>query len=148
MLAALMCGTLAMRAWGKDKRDPLRRSFMLLGSITSIYFGSFTLYLLPGFQIFDYVHAAAGAFLPAATMMFFDRLLRGAGNKGPVRSRKIWAVTPLVVAGYAAVHWWFYRDMPRASPAEVVLSVLVFGGFALCLWMTLQMHFLHFLRDC
>ena len=67
MLAALMCGTLAMRAWGKDKRDPLRRSFMLLGSITSIYFGSFTLYLLPGFQIFDYVHAAAGAFLPAAT---------------------------------------------------------------------------------
>ena len=134
MLAALMCGTLAMRAWGKDKRDPLRRSFMLLGSITSIYFGSFTLYLLPGFQIFDYVHAAAGAFLPAATMMFFDRLLRGAGNKGPVRSRKIWAVTPLVVAGYAAVHWWFYRDMPRASPAEVVLSILVFGGFALCLW--------------
>ena len=24
--------------------------------------------------------------------------------------------------------------MPRASPAEVVLSILVFGGFALCLW--------------
>ena len=124
MLAALMCGTLAMRAWGKDKRDPLRRSFMLLGSITSIYYGSFTLYLLPGFQIFDYIHAAAGAFLPAATMMFFDRLLRGAGSQGPVRSRRIWAVTPLVVAGYAAVHWWFYRDMPRASPAEVVLSIL------------------------
>ena len=134
MLASLMCGTLAMRAWTKDKRDALRRSFMLLGSITSIYYGSFTLYLLPGFKVFDYVHAAAGAFLPVATMMFFDRLLRGSGSRGPVRSRKIWALTPVVVAAYVAVHWVFYRDLPRASPAEVVLSILVYGGFGLCLW--------------
>ena len=135
MLAALMCGTLAIRAWGKDRRDPLRRTFMLLGSIAGIYFGSFTLYLLPGFELFDYVHAASGAFLPAACMMFFDRLLRaGAVARPPIRSRRLWAITPLFVGGYIAVHWVFYRDLPRASPAEVVLALLVFGGFGLTIW--------------
>ncbi len=135
MLAALMCGTLAMRAWGVDKRDPLRRTFMLLGSIAGIYFGSFTLYLLPGFEVFDYLHAASGAFLPAACMMFFDRLLRaGDVARPPVRSRRLWAITPFLVGGYVAVHWVFYRDMPRASPAEVVLALLVFGGFSLTIW--------------
>jgi two-component system, NtrC family, sensor histidine kinase HydH len=131
MLAALMCSTFAIRAWGTDKRDPLRRTFMLFGSLTGIYFGSFTLYLLPGFEVFDYIHAGAGAFLPAASMMFFDRLLRGQASRGPVRSRKLWAVTPLLVAGYVAVHWWFYRDLPRASPAEVALAICVYGGFGM-----------------
>jgi len=134
MLAALMCGAFAMRAWSKDKRDPLRRAFMLLGAMASIYYGSFTLYLLPGFQVFDYIHASSGAFLPAACILFFDRLLRGAAPRGPVRSRKIWAITPLIVAAFVAVHWWFYRDLPRASPAEVALSVVVFGGFGLTIW--------------
>ncbi len=134
MLAALMCGTFAIRAWSKDKRDPLRRTFMLLGSIAGVYYGSFTLYLLPGFQVFDYIHAGAGAFLPAATMLFFDRLLRGAAPRGPVQSRHVWAITPLLIAGYVAVHWLFFRDMPRASPAEVVLSLLVYGGFGLAIW--------------
>ena len=134
MLAALMCGAFAMRAWSKDKRDPLRRAFMLLGAMASIYYGSFTLYLLPGFQVFDYIHAGSGAFLPAACILFFDRLLRGAAPRGPVRSRKIWAITPLIVAAFVAVHWWFYRDLPRASPAEVALSVVVFGGFGLTIW--------------
>ncbi len=134
MLAALMCGTFAFRAWSKDQADPLRRTFMLLGAIASIYYGSFTLYLLPGFQVFDYIHAAAGAFLPAACMLFFDRLLRGASPRGPVRSSRIWAFTPVLVAAYVAVHFWFFRDMPRASPAEVVLSIVVFGGFGLTIW--------------
>ena len=135
MLAALMCGTLAMRAWGKDRSDPLRRTFMLLGSIAGIYFGSFTLYLLPGFEVFDYIHAASGAFLPAACLMFFDRLLRASSvARPPIRSRQLWAVTPLFVGGYIAVHWAIYRDTPRASPAEVVLALLVFGGFGLSIW--------------
>jgi two-component system, NtrC family, sensor histidine kinase HydH len=134
MLAALMCGTFAMRAWSKDRRDPIRRTFMLLGAMASVYYGSFTLYLLPGFQVFDYIHAGAGAFLPAACMLFFDRLLRGAGPRGPVRSSRVWAITPVLIAGYVAVHWLFYRDIPRASPAEVVLSLLVFGGFGLTIW--------------
>jgi hypothetical protein len=43
MLAALMCSTFAIRAWTGDKRDPLRRTFMILGSIVGLYFGSFTL---------------------------------------------------------------------------------------------------------
>lgn len=134
MLAALMCGTLAIRARGVDRQEPVRRSFILLSSITSIYFGCFSLYLLPGLEIFDYFHAASGAFLPAANMMFFDRLLRDAAPRVPIRSRRLWAVTPLFVAAYIAVHWVFYRDIPQASPAEIVFSIVVFCGFGITIW--------------
>ncbi|MAY80873.1 MAG: hypothetical protein CL930_08835 [Deltaproteobacteria bacterium] len=134
MLAALMCSTFAIRAWTGDKRDPLRRTFMILGSIVGLYFGSFTLYLLPGFEVFDYIHAASGAFLPAACMWFFDRLLRGGATKGPVSARKLWAITPLVVIAYVVIQWLFYRDAPRGSYAEMGLATFVFGGFVITLW--------------
>jgi two-component system sensor histidine kinase HydH len=131
MLAALLCGTFAIRAWSVDRRDPLRRAFMLVGGLCGVYYGSFTLYLLPGFPVFDYIHAGAGAFLPAAVLGFFGQLLRKGEERGPITAHKLWAVTPLIVAAFVIVQAYMFSDVPRASVAEVVLAGFVFGGFVI-----------------
>lgn len=106
---------------------------MLVGGLCGIYYGSFSLYLLPGFPIFDYLHSASGAFLPAAVFGFFGQLLRKDKKRGPVSSRKLWALTVLVVIACLSVHAYLYADVPRASVAEVSLAVFVFGGFGFTL---------------
>ena len=133
MLAALLCSSFALRAWTADRRDPVRKAFMVLGGLMGVYYGAFTLYLLPGIQIFDYIHSAVGAFLPAAALGFFDQLLRKDGTRRTSSSGKLWALTPLAVIAFVVFQFSLFKEVPRASLAEVLLAVFTFGGFAVTL---------------
>jgi two-component system sensor histidine kinase HydH len=133
MLAALLCGSFALRSWWVDRRDPVRRAFMVLGGLTSLYYGSFTLYLLPGILPLDQLHSAAGAFLPAASLGFFEQLLRKGGERRRTSSGKLWALTPLVIIGFIVFQLTLFKDVQRTSLAELGLAAFTFGGFAITL---------------
>ena len=140
MLAALLCGTFAIRSWMVDRTDPVRRAFMVLGGLTGVYYASFTIYLLPGVLIFDHIHSAAGAFLPAAALGFFDQLLRRGGERRTRASGKLWALTPLVVIAFVVFQFSLFKDTAQASLAEILLATFTFGGFAITLKQIWRVH--------
>jgi signal transduction histidine kinase len=133
MLAGLLCGTFAVRSWMVDRKDPVRRAFMVLGGLTSLYYASFTLYLLPGVQVFDHIHSAVGAFLPAAALGFFEQLLRKGGERRATSSGKLWALTPLAVIAFLVFQLSLFKDVPEASLAEVLLASFTFCAFTVAL---------------
>jgi hypothetical protein len=133
MLAGLLCGTFAVRSWMVDRKDPVRRAFMVLGGLTSLYYASFTLYLLPGIQVFDHIHSAVGAFLPAAALGFFEQLLRKGGERRATSSGKLWALTPLAVIAFLVFQLSLFKDVPEASLAEVLLASFTFCAFTVAL---------------
>ncbi len=133
MLAALFCSAFAIRAWTADRRDPVRQAFMVFGGLTGVYYASFTMYLLPGILVFDHIHSAVGAFLPAAALGFFDKLLRKRGERRTTSSAQLWALTPLAVIAFLVFQLTLFQNIPRASMAEVGLAVFTFGAFAMTL---------------
>ena len=139
-LATIAAAALAIRVPLGDRNDPVRRSFAVLSSTVAIAYGGFTLYLLPGLNIFKYVHAAAGAFIPLALLNFVDDFFWHPGATRDPRIRTLSAVTPLVVVAFIAIDAVFYRTVPRASVAEVAYSVYVFAAFLVPLHRLWQLH--------
>ena len=133
MFAAAFCAAFALQSWTGDRGDPVRRAFTLLGALISLNYVSFTLYLLPGLQAVRYVQLTAGAFLPVATLWFFERLFQDAFAPSSTAVRRLTVGTPVVVAVFLLVDIGFYADRVTASPAEVLLAAWVYGGFVVCI---------------
>ena len=140
LVAAVFSGAFAARAWVEDRRDPARRAFMVLGALAALTWLGFGLYLLPGLGGFRYLYAGAGAFLPAACLWFFEHLFREPHQAPSRRLRRVAWLTPVVVVAYVALDVAFFAKVPRASPAEVSLSLLVLGGFGLALHLLYRVH--------
>jgi len=133
LLAALFCGGFALRVWTGDRLEPVRRAFTVLGAVTALSFLGFALYLLPHLGFFRYLHTTAGAFMPVATLWFFERLF-GEDNTVPSPAvRRLAWLTPLAVVLFLITDIALFRHVPRASPSEVILGLYVLGGFGFVL---------------
>jgi signal transduction histidine kinase len=129
-LAAVAAGILAIRVPLDDRSDPVRRAFSRLCTVLGASYLGFTLYLLPGLGFFKYVHSFATAFLPLALLDFVERFF---GRDAPHRARRaqLALITPIVAVLFPVLDFVLYRNVPRASVAEVVFGVFVFGAFLL-----------------
>ncbi|MFZ5481011.1 MAG: two-component system sensor histidine kinase NtrB [Myxococcota bacterium] len=128
-LATVIAGVLAIRVPLGDRQDPVRRAFSLFSSILCFSYLGFTLYLLPGLGAFKYVHATAGAFLPLALLAFVERFFGRPDQKPDPRLGQLALATPVVAVTFVVVDLVFFREVPRASVAEVVLGLYIFGAF-------------------
>jgi len=132
LLAAVFCSGFALRAWAGDRHDPVRRAFVVLGSLVGAYYGGFALFLLPGMGMARYLQSGVAAFIPAALLWFLERLLDGAYAPASKAVRRLWIGAPVISVLFLVVDIAFFRDVPRASPTEVVLAVWSYGGLLLC----------------
>lgn len=128
-LATVIAGVFAIRVPLGDREDPVRRAFALFSSTLCVHYLGFTLYLLPGLGAFKYVHAASGAFLPLALLVFIDRFFWRPGAGSDPRVRELAVSAPIAALAYTVVDVIFYRHVPRASLPEVLLGVYAFGSF-------------------
>jgi len=140
MLAAILCGVFAMRAWSGDRSDPVRRAFMTLGALMSASYAGFTFYLIPGLTSFRYLYAVAGAFLPVTALWFFDRLFGKPGSRASRMVRQMWLITLGATATFLVIDPMFFGDVPRASIPEVLLALGVFAGFGVVLATLVRRH--------
>ncbi len=132
LLAAGFCFGLALRTWAGERQDPARRSFMVLGVLAGVMYAGFAVFLLPGMGMARYLQSGVVAFLPAALMGFLDRLLGDENAPASPAARRLWGTAPLVAAGFLITDILLYRDVPRASPSEVMLGIYTYGGLLLC----------------
>ncbi|RME23426.1 MAG: hypothetical protein D6798_13525 [Deltaproteobacteria bacterium] len=132
LLAAGFCFGLALRTWASERQDPVRRSFMVLGVLAGTMYTGFALFLLPGMGMARYLQSGVVAFLPAALMGFLDRLLGDPQAPASRAARRLWGTAPVVAVGFLVTDILFYQDVPRASPAEVLLGIYTYGGLLLC----------------
>ncbi len=139
-LATITAGALAVRVPLGDRGDPVRRAFAAFSSVLAVTYFGFTLYLLPGLSAFKYLHAAAGAFLPLTLLAFIEHFFAKPGSVRDPRGRTLNVATPLLTAAFVAIDAIFYRSTPRASVAEVVFAVYVFGAFLVPLHRLWQLH--------
>ena len=132
LIAAILCATLGVQAWDRDRTDPVHRSFLGLALLASATFGSFTLHLLPGFLPLRALYAVTGVFLPVSLLTFLERFFRAADQ--PLRSEvgRFWAATALVAAIYLSVEATVFDGFGRTTPPDIVLALYAFGGFAWC----------------
>lgn len=128
LLAAVFCLGIALRAWNGDRGDPVRRAFVVLGALVGVYFAGFALFLLPGMGMARYLQSGVAPFIPPALLWFLDRLLGGAWAPASPAVRRMWAGAPLVSAVFLITDIAFFRDLPRGTPAEVLLGVWCYGG--------------------
>jgi signal transduction histidine kinase len=145
-LAAVIAGVLAIRAPLGNRGDPVRRTYAVFCSNLCVCYLGFTLYLLLDlypllkFDLFKYVAGVAAAFLPPSLLSFVDTFFAR-----PTPTRTAWlrelavVALPMAVA-YVAVDAVFYGDLPRASAAEVVFALYLFGGLGVSLWHLVDIH--------
>lgn len=131
LLAAGFCLGLSLRTWAEERRDPVRRAFMLLGLVCGIMYAGFAVFLLPGMTMARYLQSGVVAFLPAALLGFLDRLLVDAHAPASPAARRMWALAPLVSVSFLVTDIVFFGDVPRGSPPEVLLGIYVYGGLLL-----------------
>ncbi len=139
-LAAILAGALAVRVPLDDRGDPVRRAFAVFSSVLCLAYVGFTLYLLPGLGPLKYLHATAATFLPLTLLVFVDRFFWQPGARRDPRVRTLAVASPIVALTFTIVDAIWYRDVPRASVAEVALGIYVFGAFLLPLARLWQLH--------
>ncbi len=139
-LATITAIALAIRVPLSDRGDPVRRAFAAFSSVLAVTYFGFTLYLLPGLAPLKYVHAAGGAFLPLTLLIFVERFFWRPGAKSDPRIRTLSVATPMVTLAFIVIDAVFYWERPRASIAEIVFSIYVFGAFLVPFHRLWQMH--------
>ncbi len=133
LAAAVLCAAMGLRAWLDDRRDPVRRAFFQVALLASVSFVSFLAYLFDRADPASpakYAHVLTGVALPYLLLHFLERTFR---PHGPHRNLSLPAAA--VGAGLVAVDASLFRDVPRASIAEVVAGLVSLGGFGLCIRM-------------
>ena len=140
LLVSALAGVLAWRAWSRERDDPVRRDFAVLCSLASATYLCFSLFLFPGLTAARFPFAVLGAFVPVSTLQFLETFLARQGDRDPVVLRRLWALTPLVAAGYLAMDLLFYGHDAGAGLPEVVLGLLVYAGFCTALYRLWQHH--------
>lgn len=139
-LAAIAAGVLAIRAPLGDRVDPARRAFAVLASTLCLCYVAFTLYLFPGLGWFKYVYNVVAGFLPAALLGFVDSVFRRPGAPRHARLRELTVIAGPVALAFVAMEVVFFRDLPRASPAEVLFAVYVIAGLSFSLLHLWRLH--------
>ena len=140
LLVSALAGVLAWRAWSRERGDPVRRDFAVLCAISSATYLCFSLFLFPGITAARFPFAVLGAFVPVSTLQFLETFLARQGDRDPVVLRRLWALTPLVVAGYISTDLLFFGNDASAAWPEVVLGILVYAGFCTALYRLWQHH--------
>ncbi len=132
-LATVAAVLLATRVSRIDRQDPLPADPLLRAfarfcwTLVFTYLG-FTLYLLPGLDLARYLSVAGACFLPLTLLQLLDCFF----DRPPSRIRPQLAVAaPLVAVAFPVVDLLFYRDVPHASPPEIVAGIYIFGGLLL-----------------
>lgn len=140
LLAAAFSMGLTLRAWAGDRADPVRRAFVVLGALFATYYGGFALFLLPGMSMARYMQSGVAAFIPAAMLWFLERLLVHRYEPPSRMVVRMWLLAPLITIAFLIVDILFYRDVPRGSPAEVLLGIWCYGGLLLSIQRLWSVH--------
>lgn len=140
LAAAAFSLGLTLRAWAGDRADPVRRAFVVLGALFALYYTGFALFLLPGMELARYLQSGVAAFLPAALLWFLERLLVQRYEPPSRLVSRLWLLAPPVAITFLVVDIAFYRQVPRASPAEVLLAIWCYGGLLLSIGRLWQVH--------
>lgn len=131
LAAAVLCAAMGLRAWLEDRLDPVRRAFFQVAVLATLSFVGFLVYLFDGANPASpgkVLHVLSGVVLPFALLGFLERVFRESGA-----SRVLVPLSAVASLGLLGVDIVFWRDVPRASPAEVVAGFWALAGFGLCI---------------
>ena len=131
LAAAVLCAAMGLRAWLEDRTDPVRRAFFQVASLASASFLGFLVYLFDGATPSSpgkILHVVTGVVLPSALLGFLELVFRV-----PRAARMLIPLSGFGAIALMTADIAFWRDIPRASPPEVVAALVALIGFGQCI---------------
>jgi two-component system sensor histidine kinase HydH len=137
LVVGVLVIALGVRGMLPDRRDAGRLAFFGLGTTVGVAYVAFALSLLPGLSVLRLLYMAAGLWAPPFALWTVDRVFRtGSNREVGLLFLATGVLSPVLVFTQAAL----FRDIPRASPAEVAAGVLCFLGFGSVLLRLWRLH--------